>query len=72
MLLVGSRNGSVASTSFLVSLTTCSSLVDTKKLSVFKELNLTQKYSMAAIVSTYLIMHAKLGRVPQCAEPNKI
>lgn len=68
MLSVGSGNGSVASASFLVSLTTCSSLVATKKLSVFKELNLTQKYSMAAIVSTYLIMHAKIGaRATMCS-----
>lgn len=55
-------NVSFASVSFIVNLTTCSSLVDSKTFSFFKELNVTQKYSIAAIVSTHLIMHAKIEK----------
>lgn len=54
------RNVSSASRSFTVNLTTCSSLVESRKFSFFKELNLTQKYSIAAIVSTHLFMHARI------------
>lgn len=53
-------NVSFASVSFIVNLTTCSSLVDSETFSFFKELNVTQTYSIATIVSTHLIMHAKI------------
>lgn len=72
-LCVSLSNVSAASILFAVNLTTCWSLVERSTFSFLKKLNLTQAYSIAAIMSTRLTMHAKIEEhAPNCSAKQNV